>query len=140
MDLSPLKDYLFIFSNTELKDHYIIIYNNETFAKGFFEKISRTGTKYSVPPADGIPYAYPHYPLEKVFQVPNVDEKFADYLRNTIAEEKTEGRLGNFGWYILKEINIDKWINLYQAKLAEQKRVLLETANKEEKVEQAKLF
>lgn len=140
MDLSPLKDYLFIYRNTEQQDHYIILYNNELFAKGFFEKISRTGTKYGVPPADGIPYAYPHYPLEKVLQADDVDERFVDYLQHTIAEEKMEGRLGNFGWYILKEIDVDKWKTLHNRKLAEQRRTLLEASNNEKKLEQAKLF
>ncbi len=140
MDLIALKYYLFIYRNTKLPDHCIIIYHNEKFANGFYEKISRKGPKYGVPPADGIPYAHPYYPLEKILQADNVDERFVDYLQHTIAEERVEGRLGNYGWYILKEIDIDKWTNLYNTQLSEQRRVLLETANKEKKAVQAKMF
>src|SRR5436190_1360140 len=106
MDLNnySIKEYLFIFRSTKYLNHYIIFYDSENFAQRYFEQIARSGPKYGVPPADGVPYGYPHFALEEVLQADNVTEGFVDYLRNTIAEEKVEGRLGDFGWYILKEI------------------------------------
>ena len=141
MDLNnySVKDYLFIFRSTEHKDHYIIFFDSENFAQRYFEQTTRSGTKYGVPPADGVPYGYPHFPLEKILQA-DATKEFVDYLQNTIAEEKIESRLGDFGWYILKEIDIEKWKALYQTKLSEQRKQLQQVVQKEKKTEQIKMF
>lgn len=142
MDLKnySVKEYLFIFRSTEYQDHYIIFYDSEKFANRYFEQITRSGPKYGIPSADGVPYGYPHFQLERVLQADNVTEKFVEYLRNTLAEEKIESRLGDFGWYNLKEINIEKWKALYQAKTSEQRKQLHEVVQKEKKAEQIKIF
>ena len=141
MDLMnySIKEYLFIFRSTQYKDHYIIFFDSENFASRYFEQVTRSGPKYGVLPADGVPYGYPHFSLEKVLQA-EANEKFVDYLRNTIAKEKIESTLGDFGWYILTEIDIEKWKFLYQAKLSLQRQQLLEVVQKEKKAEQIKIF
>ena len=141
MDLMnySIKEYHFIFRSTEYKDHYIIFFDSENFASRYFEQVTRSGPKYGVLPADGVPYGYPHFPLEKVLQV-DATQEFVDYLRNTIAKEKIESTLGDFGWYILEDPDIEKWKALYQMKISAQRKLLQEVARKEKKVEQIKIF
>ncbi len=134
-----VKEYLFIFRSTSYKNHYIIFYDSENFAKVYFEQITRSGPKYGVLPTDGVPYGYPHFSVEKVLQA-DATEEFVDYLRNTIAEEKIESTLGDFGWYILKDLDIEKWKAQYQLKISAQKKQLQDAVRKEKKVEQIKIF
>ncbi len=140
MDLNnySVKEYLFIFRSIDHQDHYIIFYDSEKFANRYFEQVTRSGPKYGVPPADGVPYGYPHFELEKVLQE-EASETFVEYLRNTIAEEKIDSRLGDFGWYILKDLDIGKWKTLYQTKVSEQRKDLQQVDQEEKKVEQTRL-
>ena len=132
--------HLFIFRNLELPDHYFIVYGSEIEGTSFFIKTTRIGTKYGVEPADGVPYWHPHYRLEKVLQTTDADERLVEFVKKEVAEEKPEGKLDIYGWYILKEIDIEKWKELYQSKLTEQRKKLQDPVQKEKKTEQIRMF
>lgn len=119
----------------------MIFYDTENFANGIFERWTRTGPKYGVPPADGVPYAYPIIPMEKVLKLDVEDEKFVDFIQNHIALEKIDRNwMGSWGWYILKEIDTEKWMNLYQEKFAQQRNLLQASIKKDKRSEQLKMF
>ncbi len=48
--------------------------------------------------------------------------------------------MGSWGWYILKEIDVEKWMNLYQKKRAEQRNASHTAIKKDKKAEQLKMF
>ncbi len=62
------------------------------------------------------------------------------YLRYTIAAEKVEGTLGDFGWYILKEINIEKWKGLYQLKAFEERKRIMQVAKPDKNADRLNYF
>ncbi len=68
----------------------MIFYKSENFANAIFEQWTRSGSKYGVPPADGVPYAYPIIPMEKVLKLDVDDEKFVDFIQKYIASEKID--------------------------------------------------
>ncbi|MDQ2720648.1 MAG: hypothetical protein M3Z26_12940 [Bacteroidota bacterium] len=141
MDLNNyiVKEYLFIFRSKEYEDHYIIFFESEHFANRYFEQITRSGPKYGILPEDGVPYGYPYFQLEKVLQA-DANKEFVEYLQNRIAGEKIECKLGDYGWYILKEIDVEKWKALYQTELSKQRRKMLEVGQNDKKGAQIKMF
>ncbi len=136
-----IKKCLFIFRNTKITDLYFILFMDEKEANWMFEIATRTGPKYSVPPADGIPYAFPQLPLEKVLKL-DTNEDFVHFIQRDIAEYVKDDKknFGDWGWYILKEINIEKWKALYETKLSERRKELQQVVEKEKKAEQIKMF
>ncbi len=134
------KKYLFIYRNTEIPDRYFITYDTEFDGNWLYEIATRSGPKYSVPPTDG-PYAFPQLPLEKPLQY-DADEWFVHFIQRDIAEYVKDEKkdFGEWGWYILKEIDIEKWKDLYQLKLTEQRKELQEVFKKENKSSQLKIF
>jgi hypothetical protein len=141
MDLEKYKEYLFIFRSTEFADHYLLIYTSESKANHIFESSTRTGPKYGMAPADGIPWGFPYIPMEKVLQL-DADEPFVNYIKQHIAVYANDDKKnhGDWGWYIIKEIDTEKWMASYQAKLSEQRNKLKEAIGSEKKAEQIKMF
>ncbi len=143
MDLNKYraKEYLFIFRNIVITDRYFILYMSEGEANWMFEMATRTGPKYSKPPEDGSVWGFPEIPLEKVLQAES-NEDFVRFIQREIAEfvkDEIKG-FGDWGWYILKEIDIEKWKALYQNKISEERSQLKNVAVKEKKAEQIKMF
>ncbi len=143
MDLvnNRAKYFLFIFRNIEFPNHYLLLYDTESTARFVFESTTRTGPKYGVMPEDGIPYGYNYVPMERVLQY-ETDEHFVHFIKLHIAEYASDFKknYGEWGWYIINEINVEEWERMYQAQIAEQRKQALEAANKNKKPEQISLF
>lgn len=143
MDLKDkyTKQYLFIFRNREKPERHFILFDSEYDGQWMLDITNRQGEKYGVPQPEGEDWSFPKLPLEKILQV-EADEGFVRFIQNDIAGyEKDEKKVfGDWGWYILNEIDIEKWKALYQTKLLEQRKQSLQRVEKEKKVEQIKMF
>ena len=143
MDLNNYhnKKYLFILRHGEKPDRHFILFDTEYDGQWMLDIANRTGKKYSVLQPEGEDWSFPKMPLEKVLQAES-DEGFVRFIQNDIAlyEKDDKKDFGDWGWYILKEIDIEKWKALYQTKLSEQRKQLQQVVQKEKKTAQIKMF
>ncbi len=135
------KQYLFILRHRENPERHFILFDSEYDGQWVLDIANRTGKKYGVPQPEGEDWAFPKMPLEKVLQLES-DEGFVRFIQTDIAEYVKDDKkdFGDWGWYILKEIDIEKWKALYQIKLSEQRKQLQDVVQKEKKTDQIKMF